>query len=453
MAKKKTVFVCRECGYETSKWLGKCPQCGTWSSMEEVEIEPETSRPSAGTVRAKPKDISKIVSLKNVEKQKIVRIVSGIGELDRVLGGGIVPGSVILAGGEPGIGKSTLFLQMADKLSAEHKVLYASGEESQEQVALRFRRLGLRSDISFMAETELDEILAAANYLKPEILIIDSIQTVFDPELASSAGSVTQVRECTSRLVRYAKTTGSSVVIIGHVTREGNIAGPRVLEHLVDTVLYFEGETQSAFRILRAVKNRFGSTNEIGVFDMKNEGMEEVTNPSKAMLDQRLKDVAGSCTYCALEGSRSVLLEIEALVSETSFGNARRMTAGVDYNRVSLIIAVLEKKIGLKLYNQDIYVNVGGGMKVSDTAMDLAIAVSIISSFRNRVVSSDTAVFGEIGLTGEVRNINQADKRILEAKRMGIKKIILPAGNLSGKQEGIELVGVRTIYDVLEHIF
>ena len=342
---------------------------------------------------------------------------------------------------------------MADKLSAEHKVLYASGEESQEQVALRFRRLGLRSDISFMAETELDEILAAANYLKPEILIIDSIQTVFDPELASSAGSVTQVRECASRLVRYAKTTGSSVVIIGHVTREGNIAGPRVLEHLVDTVLYFEGETQSAFRILRAVKNRFGSTNEIGVFDMKNEGMEEVTNPSKAMLDQRLKDVAGSCTYCALEGSRSVLLEIEALVSETSFGNARRMTAGVDYNRVSLIIAVLEKKIGLKLYNQDIYVNVGGGMKVSDTAMDLAIAVSIISSFRNRVVSSDTAVFGEIGLTGEVRNINQADKRILEAKRMGIKKIILPAGNLSGKQEGIELVGVRTIYDVLEHIF
>lgn len=452
MAKAKSLYRCSECGYETVKWLGKCPSCGEWNTLEEVARE---MTPTYGG-KVKPAvqiDLSRVVELKSIRETITARIKTGIGELDRVLGGGIVPGSVVLAGGEPGIGKSTLFLQMADKLAQSREVLYVSGEESAEQVAMRFSRLGLTSSMQFMAETQVELILAAAEQKKPEILIVDSIQTIYHAEVASASGSVSQVRECAAALARFAKQSNTAVFIIGHVTKEGNIAGPRVLEHLVDTVLYFEGESQSAFRILRAVKNRFGSTNEIGVFDMKAEGMQEVKNPSAIMLSGRMKGMPGSCIYCALEGTRPVLIEVEALVSETSFGTPRRMTAGADYNRVSLIIAVLEKKIGLKMYNQDIFVNVGGGMRIWDTSLDLAIAASIVSSFRNRAIRSGTVLFGEIGLTGEIRHISQAEKRVAEAERMGMERVILPYSNMGGSKAQAEICGVKTLHDALRVMF
>ena len=452
MAKAKSLYRCSECGYETVKWLGKCPSCGEWNTLEEVARE---MAPTYGG-KVKPAvqiDLSRVVELKSIRETITARIKTGIGELDRVLGGGIVPGSVVLAGGEPGIGKSTLFLQMADKLAQSREVLYVSGEESAEQVAMRFSRLRLTSSMQFMAETQVELILAAAEQKKPEILIVDSIQTIYHAEVASASGSVSQVRECAAALARFAKQSNTAVFIIGHVTKEGNIAGPRVLEHLVDTVLYFEGESQSAFRILRAVKNRFGSTNEIGVFDMKAEGMQEVKNPSAIMLSGRMKGMPGSCIYCALEGTRPVLIEVEALVSETSFGTPRRMTAGADYNRVSLIIAVLEKKIGLKMYNQDIFVNVGGGMRIWDTSLDLAIAASIVSSFRNRAIRSGTVLFGEIGLTGEIRHISQAEKRVAEAERMGMERVILPYSNMGGSKAQAEICGVKTLHDALRVMF
>ena len=452
MAKAKSLYRCSECGYETVKWLGKCPSCGEWNTLEEVAREMAPTY--GGKVKPAVKiDLSRVVELKSIRETITARIKTGIGELDRVLGGGIVPGSVVLAGGEPGIGKSTLFLQMADKLAQSREVLYVSGEESAEQVAMRFSRLGLTSSMQFMAETQVELILAAAEQKKPEILIVDSIQTIYHAEVASASGSVSQVRECAAALARFAKQSNTAVFIIGHVTKEGNIAGPRVLEHLVDTVLYFEGESQSAFRILRAVKNRFGSTNEIGVFDMKAEGMQEVKNPSAIMLSGRMKGMPGSCIYCALEGTRPVLIEVEALVSETSFGTPRRMTAGADYNRVSLIIAVLEKKIGLKMYNQDIFVNVGGGMRIWDTSLDLAIAASIVSSFRNRAIRSGTVLFGEIGLTGEIRHISQAEKRVAEAERMGMERVILPYSNMGGSKAQAEICGVKTLHDALRVMF
>ena len=452
MAKAKSLYRCTECGYEAAKWLGRCPACGEWNTLVEVFRE----MPAAYGGKVKPAaqvDLSHIVELRSIRETITARVKTGIGELDRVLGGGIVPGSVVLAGGEPGIGKSTLFLQMADKLAQNHTVLYVSGEESAEQVAMRFSRLGLSSGMEFMAETQAELILAAAEQKKPEILIVDSIQTIYHAEVASASGSVSQVRECAAALARFAKQSNTAVFIIGHVTKEGNIAGPRVLEHLVDTVLYFEGEAQSAFRILRAVKNRFGSTNEIGVFDMDAKGMQEVKNPSAIMLSGRMRGMPGSCVYCALEGTRPVLIEVEALVSETSFGTPRRMTAGADYNRVSLIIAVLEKKIGLKMYNQDIFVNVGGGMRIWDTSLDLAIAASIVSSFRNKPLRAGTVLFGEIGLTGEIRHISQAEKRIAEAERMGMERILLPASNAGSTAANAEIVGVRTLHDALAAMF
>lgn len=452
MAKAKSLYRCTECGYEAAKWLGRCPACGEWNTLVEVSRE----MPAAYGGKVKPAaqvDLSHIVELRSIRETITARVKTGIGELDRVLGGGIVPGSVVLAGGEPGIGKSTLFLQMADKLAQNHTVLYVSGEESAEQVAMRFSRLGLSSGMEFMAETQAELILAAAEQKKPEILIVDSIQTIYHAEVASASGSVSQVRECAAALARFAKQSNTAVFIIGHVTKEGNIAGPRVLEHLVDTVLYFEGEAQSAFRILRAVKNRFGSTNEIGVFDMDAKGMQEVKNPSAIMLSGRMRGMPGSCVYCALEGTRPVLIEVEALVSETSFGTPRRMTAGADYNRVSLIIAVLEKKIGLKMYNQDIFVNVGGGMRIWDTSLDLAIAASIVSSFRNKPLRAGTVLFGEIGLTGEIRHISQAEKRIAEAERMGMERILLPASNAGSTATNAEIVGVRTLHDALAAMF
>ncbi len=452
MAKGKTLYRCSVCGYETVKWLGKCPSCGDWNTMQ--EIAREISQPYAGKIKpAVQVDLSKIVELKDIRETISARIKTGISELDRVLGGGIVPGSVVLVGGEPGIGKSTLFLQMADKLAQRREVLYVSGEESAEQVGMRFSRLHLNSSLQFMAETQVEVILAAAEQKRPEILIVDSIQTVYYTDVSSASGSISQVRECAAALVRFAKSSNTAVFIIGHVTKDGNIAGPRVLEHLVDTVLYFEGEAQSAFRILRAAKNRFGSTNEIGVFDMDSNGMQEVKNPSAIMLSGRQKGIPGSCIYCALEGTRPVLIEVEALVSETSFGTPRRMTTGADYNRVSLIIAVLEKKVGLKMYNQDIFVNVGGGMRIWDTSLDLPIAASIVSSFRNRAIRSGTVLFGEIGLTGEIRHISQAEKRIAEAERMGMQRVILPSSNMVTVKKNIQLIGAKSLYDALNAIF
>ncbi len=452
MPRERTLFVCRECGYESAKWMGQCPSCKQWNTLEEVET-PKISKSRSGKTVVRKIDEGRILPLKEIRNSSTYRIDTKIEELNRVLGGGIVPGSVVLAGGEPGIGKSTLFLQMADNIAKEEDVLYISGEESAEQVAMRFERLGLTSDLRFMAENQLEDILSAAETVRPKVMIVDSIQTIFDSDIESAAGSVSQVRECAARLARYAKSSEVAVIIIGHVTKEGNIAGPRILEHLVDTVLYFEGENQSAFRILRAVKNRFGSTNEIGVFDMKATGMEEVTNPSQILLSTRQRDMPGSCIYCAVEGTRPVLLEVEALVSESSFGTPRRMTSGVDYNRVNLIVAVLEKRIGLKLYNQDIYVNIGGGMRIWDSALDLAIAASIVSSFRNKPLRQGIVLAGEIGLTGEVRHVSQIEKRIAEAARMGMEAIILPKSNYSAGIKDIEQIPIKTLHDALGNIF
>ncbi len=454
MAKQRSFYQCTQCGYECAKWMGKCPNCGSWNTLlEQLPAESAPAHKSATGLLAARANPGRPVQLKEIAGLRTPRKKTGIGELDRVLGGGIVPGSVVLAGGEPGIGKSTLFLQMADQLAGQQAVLYISGEESAEQVAMRAERLGLKSPVQFLAETNLSVILATIEQERPDFLIIDSIQTIYHEDITSAAGSVSQVRECAAALARMAKSTGTALFIIGHVTKDGNIAGPRVLEHLVDTVLYFEGERASSFRILRAVKNRFGSTNEIGVFDMGNGGMMEVPNPSAVLIEGRPKDMAGSCIYCALEGTRPVLLEVEALVSESSFGTPRRMAAGVDYNRMSLIVAVLEKKIGLKLYNQDIFVNVGGGIRVSEPALDLALAAAIVSSFRNRAIRTGTVLFGEIGLTGEVRHISQTEKRLAEAARMGMDRAILPASNVKGLQTDMETVPVRTLSDALAHLF
>lgn len=454
MAKQRSFYQCSECGYECAKWMGKCPNCGSWNTLSEhlpaESIAPHKSATGRAASGAQP---GKTVQLRDVSKNRVPRQKTSIGELDRVLGGGIVAGSVVLAGGEPGIGKSTLFLQMADKLAENHRVLYISGEESAEQVGMRAERLGLSCPMRFLAETNLSVILATAEQEQPDYLIIDSIQTIYHEDITSAAGSVSQVRECAAALARMAKSTGVALFLVGHVTKDGNIAGPRVLEHLVDTVLYFEGERASSFRILRAVKNRFGSTNEIGVFDMGNLGMTEVQNPSAILLEGRGKDVAGSCIYCALEGTRPVLLEVEALVCETSFGTPRRMATGVDYNRMNLIAAVLEKKIGLKLYNQDIFVNVGGGIRVTEPALDLALAAAIVSSFRNRPIRSGTVLFGEIGLTGEVRHISQTEKRLSESARMGMERAILPRSNAKGLQTDLEVVPVRTLSDALVQLF
>ena len=454
MAKQRSFYQCTQCGYECAKWMGKCPNCGSWNTLE--EHLPEQAAPAhrsamgASAPKAAP---GKSVQLREIAGTHAPRRKTGIGELDRVLGGGIVAGSVVLAGGEPGIGKSTLFLQMADRLAQGASVLYISGEESGEQVAMRAERLELNSPVNFLAETNLSVILATIEQEKPDFLIIDSIQTIYHEEITSAAGSVSQVRECAAALARMAKSTGTALFIIGHVTKDGNIAGPRVLEHLVDTVLYFEGERASSFRILRAVKNRFGSTNEIGVFDMGDLGMREVPNPSAILLGSREKAMPGACIYCALEGTRPVMLEVEALVSESSFGTPRRMATGVDYNRMSLIIAVLEKKIGLKLYNQDVFVNVGGGMKVTEPALDLALAAAIVSSFRNRPIRPGTVLFGEIGLTGEIRHISQAEKRLSEAARMGMERAILPSSNAKAIQTDLELAPVRTLSDALVQLF
>lgn len=451
MAKQKRVFVCQECGYEAPKWMGKCPGCGEWNSLVEELAAPQPASVPRGigmTGHNKPE------TLHDISVQEEERYGTGMNELDRVLGGGIVRGSLILIGGDPGIGKSTLLLQICNHLGKEGKrVLYISGEESARQIKMRANRLRVSAEgIFLLSETNLDLIMNHVEDVQPDFLVVDSIQTIFRPQMASAPGSVSQVREATAVLMGLAKTTGVAVFIVGHVTKEGAIAGPRVLEHMVDTVLYFEGERHYTYRILRSVKNRFGSTNEIGLFEMREGGLAEILNPSELLLSKRDQDVSGSTVLCTMEGTRPMLVEVQALVSTTAFGMARRMSTGIDYNRVVLLMAVLEKKVGLQLYNQDAYVNVAGGLRIDEPAADLAVVVAIASSFRNVPVRSDLVVMGEVGLTGEVRGISQVEKRIAESAKLGFKVCVIPKDNLKGlkRPQGIEVIGVDSVSETLD---
>ncbi|MEF9989373.1 MAG: DNA repair protein RadA [Christensenellaceae bacterium] len=448
MAKSKTRFVCSECGYVDVRWSGKCPGCASWNTMIE-EAAPVKVAAAKQRVSAEP---GKIYTFDKIPMMEEKRYQTGIEEFDRVVGGGIVPGSVALAGGEPGIGKSTLFLQIAKCLTKFGSVLYVSGEESPSQIKLRAQRLGIDENIYLMAETEVGSILAGIENLSPKFLIVDSIQTLYDAELSSAPGSVAQVRGCAARLTHEAKSLNMATFIIGHVTKEGAIAGPRVLEHIVDTVLYFEGERTSNLRVLRAVKNRFGSTDEIGVFEMRDLGMIEVKNPS--MLSPYDLNLNGVAIFAATQGTRPMLLEIQSLCAHTQLTIPRRLCSGVDVNRLYMICAVLEKKIGLKLYSQDIFMNVAGGIKIQEHAADLALAVSIVSSFRNLPIGRDTAFIGEIGLSGEIRHVAQLSKRVAECAKMGIKRVFVPSYSMEkGMNSKIKTEGVSTLSDVLSKIF
>lgn len=451
MAKGKSVFYCQSCGFESAKWMGQCPGCREWNTfVEESPVSISGNYYSRGkTNRQEPSFLSKVSS------EDSARISSGIGEFDRVLGGGIVQGSMILVGGDPGIGKSTLLLQMCLKLSSENKnVLYISGEESLQQIKLRADRLGKYSgDIMLLCETELESIQDVIERKKPELVVIDSIQTMCKSDVSSAPGSVSQVRESTGVFMKIAKTLGVTVFIVGHVTKEGVVAGPRVLEHMVDTVLYFEGERHAAYRILRSVKNRFGSTNEIGVFEMRQRGLEEVLNPSQYLLDGRPEGASGSVVACLMEGTRPVMVEVQALVCRTNFNMPRRTAAGMDYNRVNLLMAVIEKRLGLSMANWDAYVNIAGGMKLNAPALDLAVVTAIISSYKNFPIDEKTVVFGEVGLSGEVRGISMAAQCVQEAKKLGFSTCILPKVNISGiDSEGIELIGVQSVRELINKL-
>ncbi len=451
MAKTKSKFVCSECGYESGGWLGKCPACGSWNTLvEEIVLKAGSSSGSGASSTL----AAKAIPLNEIRTESGTRFDTGYGELNRVLGGGVVPGSLVLVGGDPGIGKSTLILQMCEGLGPKQKTLYVSGEESATQIKMRADRLGVKRDgILMLAETAFDRVEDAINKENPSVVIVDSIQTIYSSDISSAPGSVSQVRDVTGNLLRIAKQKDITIFIVGHVTKEGAIAGPRVLEHMVDTVLYFEGERHQDYRILRAVKNRFGSTNEIGIFEMKEGGLAEVMNASAMMLDGRSKDQPGSVVAVSLEGTRPMLLEIQALVSPTSFNNPRRMATGLDFNRLTMLIAVLEKKVGMQLHTFDAYLNVVGGIRLDEPATDLAVLAAVASSYRNRPVDPGTVLFGEVGLTGEVRSVGQTDKRIMEASRLGFTRCIIPASD--GKAEkrsvnGIEILPVRTVEQALD---
>ena len=430
--KTNNKFVCRSCGFESAKWLGKCPSCSNWNTMDEVIITENTKNTYAKPVgKAPTQDAPSPKRLDEIGYNNDVRIKTGNSELDRVLGGGIVQGSMVLVGGDPGIGKSTLLLQICDYLGKSNKVLYISGEESASQIKIRADRLKTKTDnLMILSETNLDNILYHANSISPDVVIIDSIQTVFKPDVPSAPGSVGQVREATHFLMRLAKENNIAVFIVGHVTKDGNIAGPKILEHMVDCVLYFEGDRYQSYRILRTVKNRFGSTNEIGVFEMKDDGLALVENPSEMLISGRPKNVPGSTVVCTLEGTRPVLAEVQALSSSSGFNMARRSATGLDYNRAIMLIAVLEKKLGYTMQNQDVYINVIGGIKINETATDLAVILAIASNYKGFVIDHETIVFGEVGLTGEVRAISYIERRINEAIKLGFKKCIVPYANL-----------------------
>lgn len=448
MSKIKTKFACQQCGYETPKWLGKCPGCSNWNTFVE-ELEDNRKHTGARTVSGKN---NKAIPIGQVKSEQEPRMDAGMVELNRVLGGGIVPGSLILVGGDPGIGKSTILLQMSHFLATnKHKVLYISGEESTKQTKLRAERLGANSqDLFVLSETDIERIELEIDETQPKVVVIDSIQTVYHPSVTSAPGSVSQVRECTAHFMRIAKSKEIAIMIVGHVTKQGDIAGPRLLEHMVDSVLYFEGERHNTYRILRSVKNRFGSTHEIGIFEMMEKGLVEVSNPSELFLSERSK-AAGSTVVASMEGTRPVLVELQALVTPTSFPSPRRMATGVDYNRVSLIMAVLEKRVGMLLQNQDAYVNVAGGIRLDEPAIDLAIATSIASSFRDRSTLADDVIIGEIGLTGEVRGVSRIEQRVKEAAKLGFKRAIIPAKNMTGwdHPKGMEMIPVKTVEEAL----
>ena len=449
MAKSRTLYYCRECGYESPKWMGQCPGCKEWNTFSEEPVVKKTA--SSGRNKAAA-HIQEPKSLSEVKTDEDERMPTGIREFDRVLGGGMVVGSLVLVGGDPGIGKSTLLLQMCRDMSAkQHKILYVSGEESLRQIKMRAERLGVFSDsLRLLSETNLESIENAIEAMKPGIVVIDSIQTMYREDIAASPGSVSQVRETTGTLLRIAKGMGITVFIVGHVTKEGVVAGPRVLEHMVDTVLYFEGENNAAYRILRSVKNRFGSTNEIGVFEMRGDGLREVPNPSEFMLQGKPEGEPGSVVAASLEGTRPILIEVQALICQTNFNMPRRTAAGTDYNRVNLLMAVLEKRAGIMLAGCDAYINVAGGLRVNEPALDLGIVLAILSSYRNRPVDSGTIVFGEVGLTGEVRAVNMAESRVAEAARMGYTACILPESSRENiRNPKLRLIGVRNVRELL----
>ncbi|WP_080876163.1 DNA repair protein RadA [Oceanobacillus timonensis] len=452
MAKRKTKFVCQECGYESVKFMGKCPACQQWNTMvEEVEATAVKGRAGYMSDTASSQKPEKITSIETKEEP---RITTKMREFNRVLGGGVVLGSLVLIGGDPGIGKSTLLLQISAQLAEkELPVLYVSGEESTRQTKLRADRLDIKTDALYvLSETKLMDISRQIEEINPSFVVVDSIQTIFKEEVTSAPGSVSQVRECTMELMKIAKTKGIPIFIVGHVTKEGSIAGPRLLEHMVDAVLYFEGERHHTYRILRGVKNRFGSTNEMGIFEMKEEGLREVMNPSEIFLEERSQGAAGSTVVASMEGTRPVLVEIQALISPTSFGNPRRTATGVDHNRVPLLMAVLEKRVGMMLQNQDAYIKVAGGVKLDEPAIDLALAVSIASSFRDHSTKPDDIFIGEVGLTGEIRRVSRIEQRVQESAKLGFKRVICPTNNLDGWNypEGIEVIGVSNVQEALE---
>ncbi|HEM4118128.1 DNA repair protein RadA [Streptococcus suis] len=452
IAKKKTTFVCQSCEYHSPKYLGRCPNCGSWSSfVEEVEVaEVKNERVSLTGEKTRPMKLNEVSSI------QVARTKTNMEEFNRVLGGGVVPGSLVLIGGDPGIGKSTLLLQVSTQLSTIGTVLYVSGEESAQQIKLRAERLGdIDSEFYLYAETNMQSIRTEIEKIKPDFLIIDSIQTIMSPDISSVQGSVSQVREVNNELMQIAKTNNIATFIVGHMTKEGTLAGPRTLEHMVDTVLYFEGERQHTFRILRAVKNRFGSTNEIGIFEMQSQGLVEVLNPSEVFLEERLDGATGSAIVVTMEGTRPILAEVQALVTPTMFGNAKRTTTGLDFNRASLIMAVLEKRAGLLLQNQDAYLKSAGGVKLDEPAIDLAVAVALASSYKDKPTNPQECFIGEIGLTGEIRRVNRIEQRINEAAKLGFTKVYAPKNSLTGIKvpKEITVIGVTTIGEVLQKVF
>ncbi len=452
MAKSKTIFVCNQCGYETAKWYGKCPGCGELDSLNEEQIITESVKNAKNKIS---RGGSLALPLSKINSSTELRYNTGIKELNRVLGGGLVKGSLVLLCGDPGIGKSTILLQICESISETFSILYVSGEESAYQIKMRAKRLGVTSEsVSIMCETDAEIVCEQIRTDKPDIVIIDSVQTMSINDVNSTAGSVTQVRECTNLFMRTAKQNDISIILVGHVNKDGNIAGPKVLEHIVDTVMHFEGERNLSYRILRAAKNRFGSTNEIGVFEMTNKGLVEIESPSLAMISGRPFNVSGTCVTCIMEGTRPILAEIQGLATASGFGNPRRMATGFDYNRMAMLIAILEKRAGYFLGNMDCYVNIVGGLRADEPACDLAVALSVISSLKDAVINSETIVFGEIGLAGEIRTVNNCEQRIRESERLGFKRCIIPRQNMKklSKDEfqNIEIIGVRNIREAFE---
>ena len=446
--KRKTVYCCSECGNETSNWAGRCPACGAWNTLQEVTIEPGSGKKSAVNARAAA---GKAKPLSELDTSEEIRFATGISEFDRVLGGGAVAGSLVLVGGAPGIGKSTLLLQMCASAGAGRKILYVTGEESQRQLKLRAMRLGVDGEnIYVLAETDIDSIIAAIDELKPDIAIIDSVQTVSDSGVASAPGSITQVRECTMRIMRVTKEKGLTVFVVGHINKEGNIAGPKVLEHMVDCVLYFEGERSTSFRILRAAKNRFGSTNEIGVFEMADRGLRCVENPSEMLLSGRPDNCPGTCVACVIEGTRPILAEVQALVAPTNY-NAARRSNGIDYNRAAMLLAVLEKRSGLPVGSCDSYINVIGGLSLEEPAADLATSLAVASSYLDRPLGADLAAIGEVGLSGEIRSVSALNQRLSEIHRLGFRRCVIPAHvrDELGSYDGLELIPVKSISEAI----